>query len=80
MHNGKRGGRCWGGGGGAGEEWWTETGKINMDVVSSRVLMSTTQGHVRKKYKWAERKNEERERCEILTVSATPPTVTAERQ
>ena len=49
MHNGKRGG-CWGGGGG-GEEWWTETGKINMDVVSSRVLMSTTQGHVRKKYK-----------------------------
>ena len=43
----------WGGGGGGvvREEWWTETGKINMDVVSSRVLMSTTHGHVRKKYK-----------------------------
>ena len=45
----KGGGGHWGGG--RGEEWWTETGKINRDVVSSRVLMSTTQGHVRKKYK-----------------------------
>ena len=44
----KRGVLGWGWGWG---EWWTETGKINMDVVSSRVLMSTTQGHVRKKYK-----------------------------
>ena len=60
MHNGKRGGR-WSGGGGR-EEWWTETGKINMDVVSSRVLMSTTQGHVRKKYKLNGQKEKMREK------------------
>ena len=37
----------WGGGG----EWRTETGKININVVSSWVLMSTTHGHLKKKYK-----------------------------
>ena len=33
------------GGGGEGGEWQTETGKINTNVVSSWVLMSTTHGH-----------------------------------
>ena len=56
-------------------EWQTATGKINRNIVSSWVLMSTTQSP-QKKYKWAERKNEERESCKILTVSTTPPSAT----
>ena len=62
--------------GGGEKEWQTKSGKINTNVVSSWVLMSTTHRHLRKKYKWAERKNEERERCKILTASATPPSAT----
>ena len=54
MHNGKRwglgvGGCMVGGGGGGGgeeKEWQTEPGKINTDVVSSWVLMSTTHHHL----------------------------------
>ena len=41
MHNGKRKG----GGGGREKEWQKETGKINTNVVSSWVLMSTTHDH-----------------------------------
>ena len=69
----------WAGGGWRrGAEWWTATGKINTNVVSYWVLMLTTHGHLRKKYKinGQKEKNEERERCKILTASATP-TVTA---
>ena len=39
------------------KEWQTATGKINRNVVSSWVLMSTTHSQLRNKYKWAERKN-----------------------
>ena len=67
---------CVGGGGGE-KKWQTATGKINRNVVSSWVLMSTTHSHLKKEYKRAERKkNEERERRKILTVSATPPSAT----
>ena len=52
------GGAGWGGGGE--KEWQTEPGKINTNVVSSWVF-TTTHHHLRKKYKWAERKNEEKD-------------------
>ena len=55
MHNGRRGG------GGGEKEWQTETGKINTNVVSSWVLMSTTQDHsLTQEYKWAEKKKEKK--------------------
>ena len=60
-----------GGGGVRGGEWQTATGRININVVSSWVLMSATHSHLKKKYKWAERKNEEGERCKILSVKNT---------
>ena len=47
--------------GGGEKEWQTEPGKINTNVVSSWVLMSTTHRHLGKKYKCAERKNEEKD-------------------
>ena len=34
-----------------GGEWQTETGKININVVSSWVLMLTTHSYIKKKYK-----------------------------
>ena len=40
------GGGGGGGGGGEEKEWQTEPGKINTDVVSSWVLMSTTHHHL----------------------------------